>query len=84
MACSSSCATQDHNSFGECVRSKGVRTAYCQSWKGSDATLQKKGDKELDDYAAARKEGIQPASTKRHDIDTAKKASDLTGEAFQA
>jgi hypothetical protein len=84
MACSSSCKTQDHKSYGECLRSKNLKTAYMQEWKGADATRQKKADKELNDYAAARKEGIQPKSTKRHDIDYAVRQSDKTGTAFQA
>lgn len=84
MACSSSCKTQDHKSYGECLRSKNLKTAYMQDWKGSDATRQKKADKELNDYAAARKQGIQPKSTKRHDIDHAVRQSDKTGTAFQA
>ena len=84
MACSSSCRTQDHASYGECLRSKNLKTAYMQEWKGADATRQKKADRELEAYAAARKEGIQPKSTKRHDIEYAVKQSDKTGTAFQA
>lgn len=84
MACSSSCKTQDHESYGECLRSKNLKTAYMQEWKGADATRQKKADKELNDYAKARKEGIQPKSTKRHDIDFAVRQSDKTGTAYQA
>lgn len=84
MACSSSCKTQDHQSYGECLRSKNLKTAYMQEWKGADATRQKKADKELNDYAKARKEGIQPKSTKRHDIDFAVRQSDKTGTAYQA
>jgi hypothetical protein len=84
MACSSSCRTQDHASYGECLRSKNLKTAYMQDWKGADYTRQKKADKELDAYAKARKEGIQPKSTKRRDIEYAIKQSDKTGTAFQA
>lgn len=84
MACTSSCRTQDHATWGECVRAKNLKTAYCQSWKGADATAQRRADKELDAYAAARKEGIQPQSTKRHHIEAAVKASDQAGTAFRA
>lgn len=31
MACSSSCPTQDHESWGECVRSKGLAIAAVDS-----------------------------------------------------
>lgn len=36
--CTSGCPTQDHATWGECVRSKGLRVAYCQSAKGHDFT----------------------------------------------
>ena len=82
--CSSGCPTQDHKTLGECMRSKGVKVAYCNSAKGADYTVQKKADKELTAYAEARKEGIQPKSTRRRDIEAAKRASDSTGVAFNA
>lgn len=84
MACSSSCRTQDHATWGECVRAKNLKTAYCQSWKGADATRQKKADRELEAYAAARKEGIQPQSTNRRHVEAAVKASDQAGQAYRA
>lgn len=82
--CSSSCKTKDHATWGECVRSKGLKVAYAQEWKGKDATAQKKADKTLDAYAAARKEGIQPRSTRAHDVQAAVRKSDETGTAFKA
>lgn len=82
--CSSGCPTQDHKTLGECMRSKGIKVAYCNSTKGADYTRQKKADRELEAYAKARKEGIQPRSTKRRDIEAAVKASDKSGTAFQA
>lgn len=84
MACSSSCRTQDHKTYGECLRSKNLKTAYMQEWKGADYTRQKKADRDLEAYASARKEGIQPKSTRRHDVESAVKQSDKTGVAFQA
>jgi hypothetical protein len=84
MACSSSCRTQDHKSYGECLRSKNLKTAYMQEWKGADATRQKKADRELEAYAKARSEGIQPQSTKMHHVEAAVKASDQAGVAFRA
>ena len=44
MACSSSCRTKDHATYGECLRSKNLKTAYMQEWKGSDYTAQKRAD----------------------------------------
>ena len=84
MACSSSCRTQDHGSYGECLRSKNLKTAYMQEWKGSDYTAQKRADRDLDAYARARKEGIQPQSTNRQHVEAAVKASDKAGTAFRA
>lgn len=84
MACSSNCATQDHASYGECLRAKNLKTAYMQEWKGKDATAQKKADQNLDSYERARKYGIQPKSTRPHDVQHAVRMSDQTGEAFKA
>jgi hypothetical protein len=45
---------------------------------------QKKWDKELDAYKAARKQGIQPASTKMKDIKKAVDISNKVGKAYDA
>lgn len=82
--CSSTCKTKDHSTWGECVRAKNLKTAYMAEWKGSDATAQKKADKNLDAYANARKNGIQPKSTRPNDVQTAIRVSDKTGTAFKA
>lgn len=82
MACRSGCPTQDHQSWGECARAASFKVAYC-GIGGGDATKQKKWDRELDSYKAARAQGIQPRSTKSRDIETAVKVSDMTGVAFQ-
>ena len=85
MACSSSCpAPGTHASMGECLRSKGIKVAYTNSAGGWDATRQKKWDAELDAYRAATAEGIQPATTRMHDIQEAKRISDKTGQPFRA
>lgn len=84
MACSSNCNTGPHKTFGECLRAKNIKTAYMQEWKGADATRQKKADKELDNYANARKYGIQPKSTRAADVQAAVQISEMTGTAFEA
>ena len=85
MACSTGCSTPgSHRSYGECMRSKGAKVAYANSAKNLDATAQKRWDKELDLYRQARSEGLQPATTKRKDIETAMAISDKTGKAFRA
>lgn len=78
MACTSSCRTQDHASWGECVRSKNLRIAEV------DTSQQKKADRSLDKYAEARKAGIQPESTKPAHVERAVRISEKTGKAYQA
>lgn len=78
MACSSGCKTKNHKSYGECMRAKNVGKDYI------DVSLQKRADKNLDNYERARKYGIQPKSTQQRDVDTAIAISEKTGDAFQA
>lgn len=82
--CSASCKTKDHETWGDCVRSKSLKIAYAQSASGKDATVQKKADKNLEAYRNARKYGIQPKSTNPKDVQAAIRESDRTGTAFQA
>lgn len=82
--CTSGCRTQDHESYGECLRAKTPRVAYCNSASGQDYTQQKKWDRDLAAYKSAREQGIQPASTRRQSVDAAVVASDKLGKAFQA
>lgn len=81
MACSSGCPTQDHASYGECMRTKGVRLPAI-GIEGQQT--QRKVDKGLDAYATARKQGIQPSSTRPHDVERAVRISNETGTAYQA
>lgn len=82
--CTSGCPTQDCQSYGACLRNKGARVAYANSAGGWDYSTQKRWDKNLEDYKAARAEGIQPAQTTTKAIEDARRASDATGTAFQA
>lgn len=82
--CSTSCPTRDHRTYGECLRSKGVRVAYANSATGLDYTEQKAWDKRIDAYKQARSEGIQPKSTRASDIKAAISHSDKTGTAYVA
>ena len=70
--------------MGECLRNQGIRVAYCNEVGGFDYTSQKRFDANLDDYASARAQGIQPASTKRDDVNDAVILSDVSGKAFEA
>lgn len=81
MACTSGCRTKDHASYGECLRSKGVRIPEIPV---EALAVQASADKTLDAYARARKFGIQPKSTRKEHVDQAVRISDKTGTPFQA
>lgn len=77
MACRSGCRDQSHRSYGECLRSAGIRIgAQGHNFK---ATMS-----ELDAYVDARRQGVQPATTSRVHTDTAMEVSQRTGRAFDA
>jgi hypothetical protein len=79
MACSSGCRTPGaHSSWGECVKAKNLKTSQV------DVTAQRAWDRNLDRYEKARKEGIQPDSTRPADIQRAVSLSDSIGEAYGA
>jgi hypothetical protein len=78
--CSTGCLTGGHKTWGECVRGKALKVAP----NLSDTGTQKRWDKELDNYEAARKQGVEPRGTSQHLIDQAMKTSDATGVAYKA
>ena len=83
MSCSSGCLTPGvHKSWGECVKAKSLRVAYCNSASGQDFTAQKRWDAELDLYASARRQGIQPESTRTPDIRAAIELSNDVGVGY--
>lgn len=85
MACASSCKTQDHSSYGECLRSKRVATTGLETTHPSfSTTRQKNWDKELNAYESAVKQGIQPEGTTMPKIQKAIEVSDKTGVAYRA
>lgn len=79
--CSTGCRTQDHSSWGECVRAKNARVAF-SGIGGGDFTAQKKWDAELQAYRDARAQGIQPEGTTMDKIHAALDASDKAGAAY--
>lgn len=81
--CRSSCPTQDHKTWGECARSANLRVGFC-GVAGNDKTADRKMEAELNAYAAARKEGIQPRTTRMTDVKKAVALSDQSGSAYQA
>jgi hypothetical protein len=84
MACSSSCSSQDHPSYGACLRAKALQVDVAVPGTGYSPARNKAWDSRIDSYKEARSHGIAPAGTRKSQIDAAVKASDATGEAFVA
>lgn len=72
--CSSSCATKDHESWGECIRAKGLQVS--PAINDSYSTRQRGWDRELDNYESAVRQGLSPAGTKQHHVDAAIKEAE--------
>jgi hypothetical protein len=85
MACASSCATQDHRSYGECLRSQNVAPVALSSIDPSHGRdRQKAWDKELTYYEKVTAQGIQPSGTSTAQIAFAEKASNEHQKPFRA
>jgi hypothetical protein len=80
--CSSGCRTGGHANWGECIRAKGTRVGWAAEAAGRDLTAEKKHFSRLEEYKAARRQGIRPDSTALPAIRRAVKASNETGEAY--
>jgi hypothetical protein len=79
--CSTGCPTQDHVSYGQCMKSKGLRTGVQQQSQSYQT-----GNRfwtEIKEYRAARAQGIQPKSSKLEDIRSAVSRSVQTNTAVQ-
>lgn len=75
--CSSGCPTQDHKSWGECLRSKNLKLS--PAINDQYGTRQRAWDKELDNYESAVRQGVNPAGTKQHHVDAAMKEAEAIG-----
>lgn len=82
MACRTGCKTQDHDSYDACLKAANVRTYLASPSKGLDGTTQKKWDRELSDYRAARRQGVQPDGTTAKAVTEAMRMSDKAGAAY--
>ena len=60
--CTTGCRTQDHASWGACMKDKALRIAYCNSLNNQDATRQKRFDRENEAYRGAVHAGLNPTS----------------------
>lgn len=84
MNCTSSCKTKDHENYGDCIRANMPMfdgSVSPTKSKTSIAAL-KADEKELSSYFDATRQGIEPVSTRKRDIDAAVRFSNETGVAF--
>lgn len=72
--CSSACLTKDHRSFGECVRSKGIRH-HALGGTGHSNTDQKRFERTNARYRQAVKDGLQPQQVSEPAINRAYEAA---------
>jgi hypothetical protein len=77
--CSSACPTQDHKTFGECMRAKNLHLTP----NLSDTGASKAWDAELSAYRNARAQGIQPSGTTMAKVREAVEISNATGVAYK-
>lgn len=82
MACSSGCPTQDHGSYGECMRSKRQMVGFARSAYGADKTRDKLHERELSLYKELRGQGIQPDGTGMAKLKFAERMSAENGMAY--
>lgn len=68
-----------HETFGACIRAKGI---HIGDVKGR--SINKRGEADLQAYADARRQGIQPSGIERSAVDRAVRLSEQTGRAFDA
>jgi len=84
MSCRSGCPTQDHSSWGDCLRASNIQmsTGDANGSLVSSGWTNKKWDKELQMYRDAKRQGIQPEGTSTRQIRKALDLSDKTGVAY--
>lgn len=77
--CSSGCPTQNHKSYGECLRSKNLEISDPEAHRHNSSM-----HKTIDEYVALRRAGIQPSGVTKKDVKTAREMTDLLGKPFRA
>ena len=84
MACRTGCYTQDHDSWGDCLRASNIQmsTGDANGNLVGNGWTNKKWDNELKLYRDARAQGIQPEGTSTAKIRKALDISDKTGHAY--
>ena len=82
--CTSSCKTKDHSSYAQCLR-QNMPMIDGGAWPtrtGASMNAVKKDERELTSYYDAVRQGVEPVSTKKKDIDAAMAVSNEVGKAF--
>lgn len=78
MACRSGCPTQDHASWGECLRASNIQMNAGDARSNRPMT-NRAFNAEMNAYQAAVKEGLDPRTTNMVDINAARYAADKAG-----
>ena len=85
MSCTSSCPTPgDHESYGACLRAKGIKTLHVAKTNGVDSTRVKRFDAEIKAFRDADRQGIQPDGSSMAQIQKAVRISEQTGVAYKS
>lgn len=77
--CSSSCRTQDHKNWGECVRSKGLQIADVDAHVANGSIK-----RQINEYVSCRKEGMQPDGIGDSHVKHARAMTAATGVPYRA
>lgn len=70
MACSSGCPTQDHESFGACMRAKRLQIDQ-YSLVGNNQPLEKRKEHTLARFRECVRAGVTPPSPLKSDVERA-------------
>lgn len=68
--CRSGCPTQDHESYGACLRAANISTMV-----GDSVQVNRQGERDLAEYDRVRRMGLQPKSVRRPYVEATKKAA---------
>lgn len=74
MACSSGCPTQDHATYGECLRAKNVRH-HALGGTGHSRRDQKNFERANEKYRQAVRDGLQPSRVSESAVNAAYEAA---------
>jgi len=75
-------ACECHATYGAHLRDKNIRVGWSRSAAGLDLSAEKSVQRELAKYRDARRQGIQPDTTRTRDIERAVRISNETGSAY--